>query len=121
MMGSAPDISLAVHAISQRQPLAEVEPVPDGLAVDADGCIWVAVCGGWEVQRFTPEGRLDRTLELPGSQVTTCAFGGPDLATLFIAVSAHGLDQQSLRSEKAGCIFACEPGVQGLRSHEFLG
>lgn len=110
-----------VGALSQRRPLAEVESVPDGLAVDADGCIWVAMCGGWEVQRFTPDGRLDRVVRLPGSLVTTCAFGGPDLATLFIAVSAHGLDEQALRSEKAGCIFTCEPGVQGMPGHEYLG
>ena len=109
-----------VGAISERRPLAVVESVPDGLAVDADGCIWVAMCGGWEVQRFTPDGRLDQTVRLPGSQVTTCAFGGPDLATLFIAVSAHGLDDQTLGTEKAGYIFAFEPGARGLPSHEFL-
>ncbi len=109
-----------VGALSEPRPLVEVRSVPDGLAVDTDGGIWVAMCGGWEVQRFTPSGRLDRVVRLPGSQVTTCAFGGPDLSTLFIAVSAHGMDEQALRSEKAGYIFAFEPGVQGVPSHEFL-
>jgi sugar lactone lactonase YvrE len=108
-------------ALSEPWPLVEVQSVPDGLAVDAEGCIWVAMCGGWEVQRFTPTGRLDRVVRLPGSQVTTCAFGGPGLATLFIAVSARHLTEADLRSEKAGCIFAFEPGVQGLPGHEFLG
>lgn len=107
--------------LGERQTLVEVDAVPDGLAVDSEGCIWVAMCGAWEVQRFTPTGRLDRAVRLPGSLVTTCCFGGPDLATLFIAVSAHGLDERSLRTEKAGYIFALDPGAQGLPSPEFLG
>jgi sugar lactone lactonase YvrE len=107
--------------LGERETLAEVDGVPDGLAVDSLGCIWVAMCGGWEVQRFTPSGQVDRVVRLPGSLVTTCCFGGPDLRTLFIAVSSHGLDDSSLRSEKAGYIFALDPGVQGLPSPEFLG
>jgi sugar lactone lactonase YvrE len=107
--------------LSERETLVEVGSVPDGLAVDVDGCIWVAMCGGWEVQRFTPSGRLDRAVRLPGSQVTTCTFGGTSLATLFIAVSQHGLDEQAARSEKAGYIFAFDPGTQGLPGHEFPG
>jgi sugar lactone lactonase YvrE len=107
--------------LGDRETLAEVDAVPDGLAVDSEGCIWVALCGGWEVHRFTPSGRLDRVVRLPGSLVTTCCFGGPDLGTLFIAVSAHGLNDSSLRTEKAGYIFALDPGVQGLPGPEFLG
>jgi sugar lactone lactonase YvrE len=110
-----------VGALRDRRTLAEVDSVPDGLAVDVDGCIWVAMCGGWEVQRYTPAGRLDRVVRLPGSQVTTCAFGGPGLSTLFIAVSARGLDEAALRSEKAGYVFAFEPGTQGLPGHQFDG
>jgi sugar lactone lactonase YvrE len=107
--------------LGPRQTLAEVDGVPDGLAVDSEGCIWVAMWGGWEVQRFTPAGLVDRVVRLPGSQVTTCCFGGPDLGTLFIAVSANGLDERSLAAEKAGYIFAFDPGVQGLPGPEFLG
>jgi sugar lactone lactonase YvrE len=107
--------------LGERETLVEVDGVPDGLAVDSLGCIWVAMCGGWEVQRFTPSGRLDRVVRLPGSLVTTCCFGGPDLGTLFVAVSAHGLDDSSLSTEKAGYIFALDPGVQGLPGPEFLG
>ena len=110
-----------VGALSERRPLVEVNSVPDGLAVDVDGCIWVAMFGGWEVQRFTPTGRLDRVVRLPGSQVTTCAFGGANLSTLFIAVSPRGLDDGSLHLEKAGYIFAFDPGTQGLPGHEFAG
>jgi sugar lactone lactonase YvrE len=107
--------------LGRRQTLAEVDAVPDGLAVDCEGCIWVAMHGEWEVKRFTPAGHVDRAIRVPGSLVTTCCFGGPDLGTLFIAVSAHGLDKQSLGAEKAGYIFSCDPGVQGLPAPEFLG
>jgi sugar lactone lactonase YvrE len=107
--------------LGERETLVEVDAVPDGLAVDSEGCVWVALCGGWEVHRFTPSGGLDRVVRLPGSLVTTCCFGGPDLGTLFIAVSAHGLDDSSLNAEKAGYIFALDPGVQGLPGPEFPG
>jgi len=111
----------SAEPLGARETLVEADGVPDGLAVDSLGCIWVAMCGGWEVLRFTPSGRLDRVVRMPGSLVTTCCFGGPDLRTLFIAVSSRGLDDSSLRSEKAGYIFALDPGVQGLPSPEFLG
>lgn len=107
--------------LGKRRTLAEVEAYPDGLAVDVDGCIWVAISGGWEVRRFTPSGRVDRILSLLGSQVTTCAFGGQDFRTLFIAVSPYGLEELAPREQKAGFIFAVDPGVQGLPTHEFQG
>lgn len=105
--------------LGERSTLVEVGGVPDGLAVDADGCIWVAFCGQWEVRRFTPLGSLDRVVRLPGSHVTTCAFGGTGLSTLFVAVSARDLSEEELRSEKAGYIFALGAGVQGLPAFEF--
>jgi sugar lactone lactonase YvrE len=111
----------SAQPLGERETLVEIDAVPDGLAVDSLGCIWVALCGSWEVQRFTPSGRLDRVVRLPGSLVTTCCFGGTDLGTLFVAVSSHGLDDSSLRTEKAGYIFALDPGVQGLPGPEFLG
>lgn len=107
--------------LGERHSLVDVGGVPDGLAVDVDGCIWVAFCGQWEVRRYTPAGRLDRVVRLPGSQVTTCTFGGSDLSTLFIAVSARDLDDAARRSEKAGYIFAMDAGVQGLPGYEFAG
>jgi sugar lactone lactonase YvrE len=106
--------------LSDRTTLVALEDYPDGLAVDTEGCIWLAMWGGWEVRRYTPSGRLDRTVRLPGSQVTTCAFGGAALDTLFIAVSPYGLDEQQLRAQRAG-IFALDVGVQGLPTHEFRG
>jgi sugar lactone lactonase YvrE len=107
--------------LSNRKTLAVVEATPDGLAVDVDGCIWVAMFEGWAVHRLTPLGKTDRIIRLPGSQVTTCAFGGDDLRTLFISVSPYGLKKEELRGQKAGYIFAFDAGVQGLPTHEYAG
>ena len=115
------EFDLASGTLGKRSTLAEVDSFPDGLAVDVDGGIWVALFQGWEVRRLTPSGKTDRIIRMPGSQVTTCAFGGDDLCTLFISVSPHGMDPKALQGEKAGYIFAIDVGIQGLRTHEFLG
>jgi sugar lactone lactonase YvrE len=115
------DYDLDAGTLGKRRTLAEVKALPDGLAVDVDGCVWVAMWEGWEVVRFTPSGRVDRIVRLPGSLVTTCTFGGEDLRTLFISVSSYGLDEEASREQTAGHIFAMDPGVQGLPTHEFLG
>ena len=78
---------------------------PDGLAVDAEGGIWVALWGGGAVQRYTPGGSSsDARLELPVSQVTSCCFGDPDLATLYVTSAARGAEHEPL----AGSLF-CLP------------
>ena len=102
--------------LGERRTLAEVEGVPDGLAVDADGCIWVAFCGQWEVRRFTPAGRVDRVVRLPGSHVTTCSFGGADLSTLFIAVSARDLDEAVRRRKRPATSSPWTPGHRASRA-----
>lgn len=93
---------------------------PDGACVDADGCYWSARFKGSRVIRFTPDGRIDREIHLPCSQVTMCAFGGPGLKTLFITTAREGLDAAALaREPHAGGIFAVEAGVAGLPEPEF--
>jgi sugar lactone lactonase YvrE len=88
---------------------------PDGLCVDADGCIWLAHWGGWRLTRFTPDGGVDRTLALPVPQPTSCAFGGAALDTLYITSAAIGLDAQTLeRAPLSGSLFAVRAGVKGL-------
>lgn len=95
---------------------------PDGAAIDADGCYWSARFRGSRVIRFTPEGKVDREIMLPVSQVTMCAFGGPDLKTLFVTTARENLDAAALAKEPhAGGLFAVEAGVQGLPEPHFNG
>jgi sugar lactone lactonase YvrE len=96
--------------------------LPDGLTVDADGGIWVALWGGSAVHRYTPDGVLDTVVRLPVTQVTACAFGGPDLGSLHVTTSAHGLDADARSAQPgAGALFVVEPGVGGLPVLEFGG
>lgn len=95
---------------------------PDGLTVDADGHLWVAAIGGWRVDRFSPDGRLDRSVRLPVSQPTSCTFGGPDLETLYVTTARMNLDAVALAEEPlAGSVFALEVGVRGLAEPAFAG
>ncbi|WP_460153278.1 SMP-30/gluconolactonase/LRE family protein [Pseudomonas sp. S2_B07] len=85
---------------------------PDGAAVDADGCYWICGNDAGLIHRFTPDGRLDRSLAVPVKKPSMCAFGGSRLDTLFVTSIRPGDDQdeQSL----AGGVFALDPGVTGL-------
>lgn len=88
---------------------------PDGMAVDADGYLWNARWDGGGVARFAPDGRLDRFVALPVSRPTSCAFGGPDLGTLYVTSARTGLDEAALaRQPLAGGVFAFNAGVNGL-------
>ena len=100
--------------------------VPDGMTIDADGMLWVAGWGGSQVCRWDPsQARLLQSIELPVSQVTACAFGGPQLDELYITSArsgAYGLDQAALaREPQAGGIFKARPGVRGTEAFEFAG
>jgi sugar lactone lactonase YvrE len=92
---------------------------PDGLCVDAQGGVWVALWGGSAVRRYTPDGVLDEVVELPVSQVTACTFGGEGLGELFVTTSAEGVDRQA--EPLAGALFSVRPGVAGLPALPFGG
>lgn len=85
---------------------------PDGGALDADGALWCGCWGGWRVARYLPDGELDRVVEVPVSQPSSCAFGGPDLATLYITSAWDGLADRAAEP-LAGALFAFEPEVPG--------
>ncbi len=101
----------------------EVAPAfgePDGLVVDADGLVWVAMWGGGRVVAFTPSGKVERVVELPVSQPTGITFGGPDLNELFVASARDGLSAAELeRQPLAGALFRVDVGAVGRPSHRF--
>jgi sugar lactone lactonase YvrE len=97
--------------------LSDAEGVPDGLTVDLDGCVWVAMWGGSALRRFTPDGQPDAVLPVPVSQPTSCAFGGPDLADLYITTARVGLTEAQLAAQPlAGRLLHVRPGPIGLPS-----
>jgi len=111
------DYDPATGEIDGRRRFAAVgggDVLPDGLTVDADGGVWVAVWGGGVVLRHDPDGRVRESLEVPASHVTSCAFGGPDLDRLYISTAAGP-------GPLGGALFVCEPGVTGQPSHPFRG
>lgn len=100
---------------SSRRLFVDMRPLPgrpDGAAVDADGCYWICGNDGGAVHRFTPGGKLDRSIALPVKKPAMCAFGGPRLDTLYVTSirPAGDITDQPL----AGGLFAIRPGVQGL-------
>jgi sugar lactone lactonase YvrE len=111
------DYDPATGAIAGRRPFATIDAgdaIPDGLAVDADGCVWVALWDGGAVLRFGPDGRLRGSLELPAPRVTSCAFGGPDLETLYITTAASP-------GGAGGELFSARAGVTGRATHAYRG
>src|SRR5665213_624824 len=95
---------------SERRRLVSIDSrdgLPDGLTVDAEGAIWVAIWGGSQLRRYSPAGTMLRTASLPVSQVTSCIFGGPDLDVLYVTSARTGLHQGALaRQPAAGGVFA---------------
>ena len=94
---------------------------PDGMTIDAEGKLWVAQWGGNMVGRWDPEtGELIGKVEVPAPNVTSCAFGGPDLDVLYITTA--GGDNQKMREEYplAGSVFKVSPGVKGVKA-DFYG
>jgi sugar lactone lactonase YvrE len=92
---------------------------PDGLTIDAEGGVWVALSNVGSVRRYTDDGMLDEVVELPVTKVTACTFGGPRLDELFITTSREGLDTGA--EPQAGSLFRAAPGVTGLPVREFAG
>lgn len=111
--------------ISNRRPFITISPEhggPDGLTVDSEGYLWVALWGGWSVRRYSPTGELDRTIDLPVDHVTSCAFGGNDLSELYITTAWHNLSAAERQDQPhAGCLFRCRPGVTGVPAPPYAG
>jgi sugar lactone lactonase YvrE len=89
---------------------------PDGMTIDSEGGLWIAHWGGSRVTRFLPDATIDRAIDVPALQVTSCTFAGPDLDRMFITSAADGLD-----GAHDGALFEVDPGVRGLPTHRFAG
>jgi sugar lactone lactonase YvrE len=111
------DFDLGAGQIANRTRFAAMpggRGVPDGAAVDTEGYLWSANYGGGAVNRYAPDGTVDRVVELPVSQPTACAFGGEDLDILFITTARQRLSPAELAREPlAGHLFAMRPGGRG--------
>jgi sugar lactone lactonase YvrE len=95
--------------------------MPDGLAVDSEGCLWVAFWGGGAVRRFSPRGELLASIDVPAAQVTSCCFGGKGLTDLYITTAGEGLPGDEAKHTRAGGLFRASPGVRGLQVARFAG
>jgi sugar lactone lactonase YvrE len=116
------DYDHATGAIANRRPFATIDPadgLPDGMTVDADGCVWVALFGGGALRRYDPDGALMTVLELPVRHPTSIAFGGPELATMFVTTSRHKLTEAERADQpNAGAIVVVDAGVRGRPANE---
>lgn len=110
-----------VRGLHNRRPFVDATDLgrPDGLTVDAEGGVWVALNQSGTVRRFTPQGEPDAVVEVEARQVTACTFGGERLDVLFITTSRENLDPDV--DPLAGSLFRAEVGVSGLPAREFAG
>ncbi|QUH04031.1 SMP-30/gluconolactonase/LRE family protein [Saccharopolyspora erythraea] len=112
------DYDSATATPHNRRPFADLSTAqgrPDGLTVDEDGCVWVALITGGRLHRYTPTGRLDRVVELPVTHPTSVAFGGRDLSELFVTSARDPLSAaEAAQQPLAGRLLRLDPGVKGL-------
>ena len=114
----AADGSLSKRRIFAR--VAETDGHPDGPVVDATGCVWVGLFGGWGVNRYSPSGELLSKLSLPVANCTKAAFGGADLQTLYVTTAWKGLTpEQRTQQPLAGGLFSVRVDTPGLPANEF--
>jgi len=100
----------------------EGEGYPDGMTVDGEGCLWIALWDGWSVRRYSPAGEWLETIRMPVARPTSCAFGGPDLDRLYVTSASIGLDEEAIEMQpNAGGLFMLTPGVRGLADVPFAG
>ena len=109
------------NGLTGRRPFVEYrdDENPDGLTVDAEGGVWVALWAGSAVHRYTPDGALDTVVRVPTTHPTACAFAGPELDELWITTSRENLSPDD--DPLAGSLFRAEAGVRGLPVREFAG
>ncbi|PZU08796.1 SMP-30/gluconolactonase/LRE family protein [Sphingomonas sp.] len=108
----------AVHSPELFISIEENAGYPDGPTIDAEGCLWIGLFGGWGARRYDPDGRLMAHIPFPVANVTKIAFGGDDLATAYATTARKGLSPENLKHQhQAGDLFAFDPGTRGLPGH----
>jgi sugar lactone lactonase YvrE len=111
------DFDLDRGRLGRRRPFAVIDPadgLPDGLCVDAEGGVWIALFGGGAIRRYRPDGTLDAHVPLPLTNPTSLAFGGPELRDLYVTSARHRLTPAQLAGEPlAGSLLRLRPGVSG--------
>jgi len=119
------DFDAESGTLHRRRTLFAIAPSlgkPDGMTIDDSGCLWIAHFGGGAVRRYTLSGEVDRTIELPVSQVSSCAFGGRGYDQMFITTASIGLsDEARAREPLAGAVFVATPHARGFAAHRYRG
>ena len=119
------DFDLVTGSIENRRVFAQTSDDgghQDGATVDADGCVWNAHIFAGRVVRYDPHGQIEREIKVPTPQVTSCAFGGPDLNTLYITTASMRMNREDLVTDPlAGSLFAVQTDVCGLPEPSFGG
>lgn len=114
----------ATGSIGDRTTFAVIDPadgLPDGLSVDTDGGVWLALFGGSAIRRYSPDGALDLHIPLPVTNPTCPAFGGPGLEILYVTSARIRLTEQQLAAEPAGALLALKTGHRGWAAPVFQG
>src|SRR5262249_27879047 len=117
------DFDLAAGTLDARRVFATMEGpgVPDGSSVDTDGFVWNAAFDAGCLIRYAPDGRVDRTVALPVSRPTACAFGGPDLATLYVTTARFRLPPAKLApGPLAGGLLPLDGHARGLPERVYV-
>jgi L-arabinonolactonase len=102
--------------------LTESFGIPDGLTVDSEGCVWVAIYGGWKVMRYDPAGKVVDEIPFPVSKPSSCIFGGKDYDELYVTTISDGLtSEDKMQQPMAGDLFMIKTDVKGFPEPDFAG
>jgi sugar lactone lactonase YvrE len=117
------DYDMATGTASNRRRFADIdEGSPDGLCVDSEGGVWLALFGGSALHRYAPDGQLADVVTFPTKQPTSCCFGGPDLDELYVTSATVEMSEPERAADPhAGGVFVLRPGVRGTPTVPFAG
>ncbi len=120
------DFDLLAGTVSNRRPFITLDAgdgTPDGMTVDEDGCLWIAIWDAWRVSRYSPDGQEMLRIKMPVPRPTSCCFGGANLDTLYITSASVRLNEAALAAAPlSGSLFSIRiPGVRGLPETTFAG